>query len=375
MAVTRVYEGLVSVSYSQAYLQASDAELPGMEEMFAGQVNGLCGAAVAGSLFLTTGLHSGDVPFSVDVLDDAPPLDDHWQDVVEVSFLTDQPEVLLLGWGGGSVDTIALGAPGSYRVRYCAHDMDAGRRQDTRAEGDPALDRYLLQFWPAPSAGDTVVRQGSEIAAYWHEYARTLPPPPTAAQRAAAQREAAELAEAEHLAALAKYERATWGGRAPSQRLRTLGGNVLGVAGTDRDLLDSFEALDAVTQRRVARWLARRAFELAELDTLDWVRPALEAMDHGEPLPAPFTNHAEAQALLLDGPTSTQAVVRLGNQERERARRIHRPSFAVPALFSAVAEDPLQALVDTFSHAAATFDDDRNELIDELRARFLRHAP
>lgn len=375
VAMTRVFEGPVYVSYSQAYVQVSGAEMPGMEEMFAAQVNGLCGAAVAGSLFLTTGLHTGQVPFTVEVFDDAPPLDDHWQDVVEVSFETDQPEALLLGWGGGSMDTIALGAPGSYRVRYCGHDMDAGRQQDARADGEPELDGYLLQFWPASPAADAVVRQGSEIAAYWHDYARTLPPPPTATERAAAQRHAAELAEAERLAAFAANERALWGGRAPSQRLRRLSGNVLGVAQTDRDLLDSFEALDAATQRQAARWLARRAFELAELDALDWVRPALEAMDQGEPLPAPFTDHAGVQALLRTGPTSTQAVARFTNQERERPRRIHRPSFAVPAVFSAVAEDPLQALVDTFSHAAATFNDDRDTLIDELRARFLVAAP
>lgn len=181
--------------------------------------------------------------------------------------------------------------------------MDAGRQQDTRADGEPEADAYLLQFWPALPAPDAVVRQGSEIAEYWHEYARTLPPPPTDTECAAAQRSAAEMAKAERLAAFATDERATWGGRAPSQRLRTLSGSVLGVVQTDRDLLDSFEALDAVTQRQAARWLARRAFELAELDALDWVRPALEAVDQGEPLPAPFTNHAGVQALLWDVPT------------------------------------------------------------------------
>lgn len=99
VAVARVFEGLVFISYSQAYVQVPDAEMPGMDERFAAQVNGLCGAAVAGSLFLTTGLHTGHLRFTVEVLGDAPPLHDHWQDVVEVSFETDQPEVLLLGWG------------------------------------------------------------------------------------------------------------------------------------------------------------------------------------------------------------------------------------------------------------------------------------
>ena len=35
-----------------------------------------------------------------------------------------------------------------------------------------APDRYLLQLWPAEPAPDAVVREGSEIAAYWHGVAR-----------------------------------------------------------------------------------------------------------------------------------------------------------------------------------------------------------
>ncbi len=84
-------------------------------------------------------------------------------------------------------------------------------------------------------------------------------------------------------------ERWLWGGRRPSARLRDLGGNVVGVARSDRELLDAFEALDAGTQRAAARWLARRAFEIAGLDRLDWVRPALDAMDRGAEVVGRFT--------------------------------------------------------------------------------------
>src|SRR5439155_25113717 len=98
---------------------------------------------------------------AVDVLAGKPPLDEGWDDVVEVSFSTDEATVVLMGWAGGSVDPIALGAPGWYRVRYCAHGMDAGRDRDTRLDGEPAPDRYRLQFWPSPPAAHAVVRQGS----------------------------------------------------------------------------------------------------------------------------------------------------------------------------------------------------------------------
>ncbi|SEF35067.1 hypothetical protein SAMN05421837_107715 [Amycolatopsis pretoriensis] len=54
--------------------------------------------------------------------------------------------------------------------------MDTGREQDTRLDGEAERDSYVLQFWPAPPAPDAVVRQHSAAAAYWHGFARKLPP-------------------------------------------------------------------------------------------------------------------------------------------------------------------------------------------------------
>jgi hypothetical protein len=65
--------------------------------------------------------------------------------------------------------------------------------------------------------------------------------------------------------------------------------------------------------------LARRAFEVAELDRLDWVRPALDAMDAGAELPEPFTDAAAvfplvrpAGSTLRSGPWSTPSTTRRG---------------------------------------------------------------
>src|SRR4051812_28432951 len=63
--------GPVWVSYAQIYVESS-GDFSSMEECFAGQRNGLCGAAVAGRLFLLTGLHSGQVAFAVELYDDEP---------------------------------------------------------------------------------------------------------------------------------------------------------------------------------------------------------------------------------------------------------------------------------------------------------------
>jgi hypothetical protein len=88
----------VRVRYGQLYV-ASGPQMPSPEECFGGQRNGLCGAAARGFLFLITGLQAGEVGFAVELGDQAPLVDERWQEIVEVSF---QPagEVWLAGWAG-----------------------------------------------------------------------------------------------------------------------------------------------------------------------------------------------------------------------------------------------------------------------------------
>lgn len=177
--------GDVWVHYGQIYVQ-SETGWPGMAECFGGQQNGLCGAAVPGYLFLTTGLHTGDVAFAVELYDKPPPVDETWEEIVEVSFHPGG-KAALVGWAGESTWPLDL-IETDYRVRYCAARMDQGHARDCRMDDEPEIDRYLLQFWPAPPAPDCVVKQTSEIAAYWHQFAREQAPPPTPEERAEAER-------------------------------------------------------------------------------------------------------------------------------------------------------------------------------------------
>ncbi|WP_433125091.1 hypothetical protein ACQPWW_21715 [Micromonospora sp. CA-240977] len=95
-----LFDGQAPVAYGQIYVTSS--ELPDMEEAFAGQVNGLCGAGQSGALFLMTGTHTGRVRFTVEVHDGEPPAAaPEWEDVVEVSFLPGAPVVDLVPAGGG----------------------------------------------------------------------------------------------------------------------------------------------------------------------------------------------------------------------------------------------------------------------------------
>jgi hypothetical protein len=170
--MSRVFDGTMWVHYGQIYVHDRLNYMERMGDHFRGQANGLCGAAVPGTLFLITGLHTGWVGFTVDMLDAPPPLDDAWEEVVEAAFLVDVTvdNLALVGWGGAGVYPIPL-APGSYRVRYCARGMQLGRDRDTTPESGEIVDFYALMFWPAEAAGDCVIRQTSETAAYWHREA------------------------------------------------------------------------------------------------------------------------------------------------------------------------------------------------------------
>jgi hypothetical protein len=369
-AVSVLFDGEIHVHYGFIFLSTVDDQ-PELMTARRGQRNGLCGAAVAGVLSLVTGTHTGSVRLGVQWLAAEPPLDARWEDVVEVSFTPLQTEATLSAFE--EWHPLRLGTVGNLRARFCANGMDEARRQDAVPGGPaPTTERYLLQLWPAEPGPDAVLRETSRFAGYWHAEARALAPPPTAVEREAAAGAAAERARLAAEQAAERRELALWAGRRPSPRLRELGGHVVWLARFDWGLLAAFEALDADTQRAVARWLARRAFEIAELDRLDWVRPALAALDAGAPLPAPFTDPAAVFALVLPtGPDTDQAgsVNHTDTPPRSKTS-VQRARFAVPAIFSAIDLDPLRALVDTFSYAAATFDERRTELVSELRRRW-----
>uniref|UniRef100_UPI000D1B4D3D hypothetical protein n=1 Tax=Streptomyces scabiei TaxID=1930 RepID=UPI000D1B4D3D len=284
----RPVDGEVHVHYGQIYVESDpDGFGPGLAEAFAGQSSGLCGAAIPGALWLTTGLHTGSVGFTVEVHDQAPPLDPSWEDVVEVSFRPLSANSVLMEWAGEDAWALDLDRT-DYRVRYCATGMDAAREGDTRLDDDPQLDRYLLQFWPASPRPDQVLKQTSQNAAYWHDYARRQPPPPTPAERAAAEHQARLTRQQAERESLLAHEREQWGGQLPSQALRTVGGNVRGLLAFDPALLHAIDAAGPTTQRSVALLAARRACERAGLTGLDWIADALTALAAGRPLPPPF---------------------------------------------------------------------------------------
>lgn len=382
-------DGEVDVHYWQMYVESGSAGIPDLPGAFAGQANGICGAAVPHSLFLITGLHTGTVGFRVELHDAPPRLDEEWEDVVEVSFRAATAEVALLDWDGAG-HPLDL-EPADYRVRYCASGMDEAREQDTRLEDEPALDRYLLQFWPAPPAPDRVIRQTSEAAKFEHGHARGLlapahqdPPlaradaPPGPPLSGRAEEGDAELrarlpaerawwqAERARQERLARFEERRWGGRQPTERLRKVGGNALGLARLDRDLVDAIADADPALQRAIAGWAARRAYTLAGIAALGWVAPALAAAERGQALPPPFDDRARVWQLLhSDRRVPRTTVVPLQGGPGIKSQQ----HMAVPALFAAVHADPLQAALDSL-YAAVAVGGRHRQLLDEVRRTF-----
>ncbi|WP_328614990.1 hypothetical protein OHS18_45695 [Amycolatopsis sp. NBC_00355] len=360
-----VVDAEVHVHYGQIYVQSEggDPFEGDLTACFTGQRNGLCGAAFPGTLFLITGLHTGNVGFTARVHETEPP-DAGWEDVVEAPFRPDGV-TRLVTWGGENSWDLEL-SPGDYRVRYSGSRMDAGHDRDTRLDGEPPLDRYLLQFWPAAPAPDIVVRQRSAIAAYWHGFARELPTTEEYTAALARVREARERETAEALAE-AQHERLLreWGGALPSEHILNLPHTLRELAKRDRGFIADATGAAPDVQHALARRLARHAFALAGLDDVAWIAEGLRALDEGRALPPPFDERRAAWDRLLSDPDVPRTLVRTPGGRHDNALR---QAMAFPAIFGAAKPDPLEALGEALSAASVTHGGDSAALFAWARA-------
>ena len=353
-----VMSGRASVSYGQIYVESSE-DSSDLHECFAGQRNGLCGAAVAGKLFLITGLHTGDVGFTVEVHDGMPPVEDSAEDVVEASYRPIGDAALVTWASMGGWWELELEPGVDYRVRYSGWGMDAGHHAGPPMDDEPLVDRYLLQFWPARPAPDRVVKETSKSAAYWHKFAREQPTP---AQFAEMKLEKARQAEEQRLA----ERTAAWGGALPSKRLEGTP-YARELSALDRSLMDVLEQTDPLTLRAIARWAARRACEVAGYGDNEQIAGVLDRMDRGA-----------GWFETLDGPPSpvepgtqpVSTIALLGFQAHgwlDDRDPIENTATVITPTFN---EDPFHAAVETVWLATGSFVDN-GQLLTELRERFL----
>ncbi|WP_218105194.1 hypothetical protein [Micromonospora rhizosphaerae] len=226
---------------------------------------------------------------------------------------------------------------------------------------------------------DAVLRQTSGEAAYWHGYARRLPPPPTPEQRAEAERRAQLERERRQEEYRLRKEARRWGGRPPGERLRGLDGRgaVTLMARLDRDLVDDVVAADPGTQRRIARWAARRAHVMAGIADLDWMAPAWAALERGDALPEPFTNPAAMWRRVTghDLTAETRVVARLVEVPLGPTTDLSylggTPlSAAVKALTDAALPDPLEAALGAVWTTATAYGAEAAVFLADVRRPF-----
>ncbi len=344
-----LFRGDVWLSYSQMYVESAGPPDDGdLRAAFAGQRNGLCGAAVPGRLWLITGLHTGVVACTVELHGEVPPVGGQWEEVVEASFTPSTLPVTLTGCMANDSAEFVLGPGIGYRVRYCASGMDAGKAADVRRADEPEIDRYLLQFWPAPPRPDEVLRQTGAGAAYWHEFARNLPSAAeVAGERAEAAARAGRKVDERRERFRLQRENLLWRGVRPDGPIADIP-EAAQLAQLDRPLLDALAAAAADRHRQVARFAARRALTEAGLADIDWIAAALAALDAGEPLPPPFDDHALTwQALWADERVPATTV----RSPDGTADNWSQQAMTLPALLCAGDPDPLRAAVASLMHA------------------------
>lgn len=208
----------------------------------------------------------------------------------------------------------------------------------------------------------------------WEDYAGSLAdgevyrglelPPRTAEEKAAAERQARLEEQQRQLAAELRY----WGGRLPSDRVRAVTGNAWAMARLDLGLAEAIAAASPDTQRSIARWVTRRAYEVAGIADLDWVAPALRALDRGQQLPPPFGDREQVwQMFFSDSRVPQTIVVSLDG----RTPNVLRSAMAVPALFDAAGPDPLDGALQALYAAAVTFGrDSYPALLEEVRRTY-----
>ena len=359
MTAIVLFNGTVDVQY--AYINVHDVEEhvgeradEGEErrEEFRGQVNGLCGAARPGVLRLVTGLHTGEVGFTVELHSSEPAVGDEWEDVVEVSFRSDAG---LLGLHGFESQEPFDLAPGQYRVRYCARGMDAGQAEDT-LDGDDPVDFYLLQFWPGQPAGDRIVREHSKAAAFWHH---------ATAGRSLTSTEQQDL-DSEQAEVQRDEDYRLWGDRIPNARLRANDSFLMGfLEQLDLDAVFALSEADDAVHRQVAAWAALRTMDIAGFTELPALAPAVAALRRGEPVPPPFDSAGYMWSKFSSAMPHTSAKIPPNGDEEESQQ-----NRAIVAMFYTAHDDSFTAAYSALASAAGAYGMDYRRLFNEFRQVF-----
>ncbi|MEV4604983.1 hypothetical protein AB0K15_47525 [Amycolatopsis sp. NPDC049253] len=126
------------------------------------RVNGFVGTDLVNGAVVLTGIHTGLVNVTVQLLDTAPDsVDlDGWDEVAEISVESEYGELIVHGIMDDppGFPELAQAGPGTYRIRLHARGRDIAPHLNVQ---EP-VENYLLSVWPAPEAPDVVYKQSDE---------------------------------------------------------------------------------------------------------------------------------------------------------------------------------------------------------------------
>lgn len=167
-----LYSGNLGIDYGQFYIdiagdEESDDDYLDPESAFKGQENGICGASQNGKVFLITGIQAGVISIAIVLHAEEPPVDESFEEIVEVSFQRGSASVSLCEWGHEKTHGLDL-PPGNYRIRYYIDGMGKDYEDDGDWEAPVPGQRHLIQIWSSDPKKDKVVKHTSETASYWH---------------------------------------------------------------------------------------------------------------------------------------------------------------------------------------------------------------
>lgn len=160
------YEAIVGASFSQFYLRSKDASDDALE--FG---NGPIAYVVdPGEIMLTSPIQDATLAVKIRIFHERPkPLDDEWNDVVEISFRAGD-STAVTGWEQGEHDLPLPLVPGAtYRLRYAIANIDqpVERHVEVGEVEQPFADMVRIDLWQAELAKAELMVQRTRGGRYW----------------------------------------------------------------------------------------------------------------------------------------------------------------------------------------------------------------
>lgn len=148
-------------------IRSNEIKHSGSENHFGTHRNGLLGGSVYSRLSVQLGLHTGYVHVEVELHQQAPAIDESWEEIVETYCYIDPFPAVLEGADPQHSLRLPL-VEGYYRARLCV--VGFGESEKAQIFDDPKLERYKLIFWPSDPRPDAILKQTNDEVIYRHRF-------------------------------------------------------------------------------------------------------------------------------------------------------------------------------------------------------------